>query len=85
MDLREISHLLERVTVLEKPLQTEADTYASTYVSTKIQQYFRQYSTKLVTDVAYISTGQQIMKRYNKTLKELLIELKGDWDRYELS
>ena len=64
--------------------QIEADN-APIYVSIKIQQSFRHSSMKLVTDVAYVPTGQAITKRYNMTLKEVLTEPKGGWGGYEVS
>jgi hypothetical protein len=47
-----IAYLLEIVTVLEMPLQTEADG-AFKYVTFAIQQYFRQHGMKFVTDIGY--------------------------------
>lgn len=64
------------VTVLEMTLQIKTDS-ASTYVIIKVQPYFRHYSLKLIADTAYVPTGQAIMKRYNKTSKEMVTEQKG--------
>ena len=64
------------------PLQIEADD-TSTYVSIRIW-YFRHYDIENVTDISYNPTGQAIMQKTNRTLKEIFIEQREIWDLPEI-
>lgn len=62
--------------ILEMPFHTDVDD-ASTWLPIIIQQ-FQTLQQKLVADISYNTRGQAMMKRSNKTLKEVLIEQKRD-------
>lgn len=67
--IHEIAHYLELVTVLEMPLQIEADN-ASVYVSLRMQQVFRSYGIEQLKDTSFNPIRQAIIERANRTLKE---------------
>lgn len=51
---------------------------AQAYVSSRKQQLYEHYSIPPVPNRAYGPTGQAIMERSNKNLREVLIEQSGD-------
>ena len=71
----EIAHLLEMTAILEKSLQIKIDD-AQVYMSIKMQQLYGHYGMNPIVERAYSPTGQVIIKRPNRNLKERLIEQK---------
>ena len=53
------------------------------YISSRVQ-CFTHYSIKHVTDISYNPTGQAIMQKTNRTLKEIFIEQREIWDLPEI-
>lgn len=69
-------HLLDVMVILEIPFQVEAND-ALKHISIRIQQYFRHYGMKHITGISPNPTGQAIVERSNRTLKEMLNKQKG--------
>lgn len=59
-----------------KPLAIKTDN-GSAYLSGKCQHFFQQFDIKHITGIPGNSTGQAIIERQNRTLKEMLQKLKG--------
>lgn len=72
-----IAHSSEMMAVLDLPLQIKTDD-ALTYNPIKIQQFYGHHGMKPILDVVYSPTGQAIIERLNRALKERLIEQKGE-------
>ena len=53
------------------PAQIKSDN-APEYVSTKLEQCFKYYNIKHVTCIPHNPTGQAVVERSNRTLKEML-------------
>ncbi|MBV2133725.1 DDE-type integrase/transposase/recombinase [Pseudomonas sp. MAP12] len=66
-----ITHLLEVMAVMGIPAQIKTDN-APAYVSTKLEQFFKYYNIKHVTGIPHNPTGQAVVERSNRTLKEML-------------
>jgi hypothetical protein len=47
-------------------------------MSTKIQQFYGHHGMNPIVETAYSPTGQTIIERPNRTLKEMLIEHERD-------
>jgi hypothetical protein len=71
-----ITHLLEIMAIMGIPAQIKTDS-VPTYVFNKIKQLFVYYNTKHVSGIPHSPTGQVIIERANRTLKEMLITQKG--------
>ena len=63
--------------ILEKSLQIKIDD-AQVYMSIKMQQLYGHYGMNPIVETAYSPTGQTIIERPNRTLKEMLIEHERD-------
>ncbi|ERE82961.1 sorting nexin-6-like protein [Cricetulus griseus] len=66
-----ITHLLEVMSVVGIPGQIKTGN-APAYVSTKMEQFFKYYNIKHVTGIPHNPTGQAVVERSNRTLKEML-------------
>lgn len=65
------------MSILEMPLQIESDD-AQTSMSIKIQQFYGHHGMKPIVETSYSPTGQAIIGRPTRTLKEMLIEQNGE-------
>ena len=66
-----ITHLLEVMAVMGIPAQIKTDN-APAYISTKLEQFFKYYNIKHITGIPHNPTGQAVVERSNRTLKEML-------------
>ncbi|MEJ1274732.1 amelotin [Cricetulus griseus] len=81
-----ITHLLEVMAVMDIPAQIKTDN-APAYVSTKMEQFFKYYNIKHCTGIPHNPTGQALVERSNRTLKEMLyrqaveneLQRKSEW------
>ena len=65
-----ITHLLEVVAIMGMPIQIKTDN-APAYVSSKMKQFFTYYNIKHITGIPYNPTGQEVVERYNCTLRDV--------------
>ncbi|MGE9714896.1 DDE-type integrase/transposase/recombinase [Escherichia coli] len=66
-----ITHLLEVMAVMGIPAPIKNDN-AAAYVSTKLEQFFKYYKIKHAIGIPHNPTGQAVVERSNRTLKEML-------------
>ncbi|KAL6058684.1 hypothetical protein STEG23_035833 [Scotinomys teguina] len=71
-----ITHLLEVMAIMGIPAQIKTDN-APAYVSGKMKQFFAYYNIKHITGIPHNPTGQAIIERSNRTLKDMLNKQKG--------
>lgn len=71
-----ITHLLEAFAVMGIPDSIKTDN-ASAYHSQKCQTFFATHNIQHVTGIPGNSTGQAVIERQNRTLKDMLIKQKG--------
>ena len=65
-----ITHLLELIAIMGIPAQIKTDN-GSAYVSKKMKQFFA-YNTKHIIGIPNNPTGQAVIERSNRTIKEML-------------
>ncbi|KAL6092360.1 hypothetical protein STEG23_021666 [Scotinomys teguina] len=66
-----ITHLLEVMAIMGIPVQIKTDN-APAYVSNKMRQFFAYYNIRHVTGIPHNPTGQAVIERSNRTLKDML-------------
>lgn len=71
-----ITHLLEVMAIMGIPIQIKTDN-GPAYISNKIKRFFEYYNIKHVTGIPHNPTGQAIVERSNRSLKEMLNRQKG--------
>ncbi|KAL6030444.1 hypothetical protein STEG23_025180 [Scotinomys teguina] len=71
-----ITHLLEVMAIMGIPAQIKTDN-APAYVSGKMKQFFAYYNIKHITGIPHNPTGQAVIERSNRTLKNMLNKQKG--------
>ncbi|KAL6055503.1 hypothetical protein STEG23_020485, partial [Scotinomys teguina] len=71
-----ITHLLEVMAIMGIPAQIKTDN-APAYVSGKMKQFFAYYNIKHITGIPHNPTGQAVIERSNRTLKDMLNKQKG--------
>ncbi|KAL6065033.1 hypothetical protein STEG23_028902 [Scotinomys teguina] len=71
-----ITHLLEVMAIMGIPAQIKTDN-APAYVSGKMKQFFAYYNIKHITGIPHNPTGQAVIERSNRTLKDMLDKQKG--------
>ncbi|KAL6081804.1 hypothetical protein STEG23_030125 [Scotinomys teguina] len=71
-----ITHLLEVIAIMGIPAQIKTDN-APAYVSGKMKQFFAYYNIKHITGIPHNPTGQAVIERSNRTLKDMLNKQKG--------
>ena len=71
-----ITHFLEIMTIRSIPAQIKTDN-SPAYVSKKMKQFFAYYNAKCITGIPHNPTGQIVIERSNRTIKDILNNRKG--------
>ena len=71
-----ITHLLEVMAIMGIPTQIKTDN-GPAYVSRKMKRFFAYYNIKHITGIPYNPTGQAVIERSNRTIKDILNKQKG--------
>ena len=66
-----ITHLLEVMAIMGIPAQIKTDN-GPAYVSKKMKRFFTYYNVKHITGIPNNPTGQAVIERSNRTIKDTL-------------